>query len=326
MIVPLVHDRGVHGRSRPPPPATPAAVGIVVAAQHTAKNRAQSHDPNADDRGRGQIQKEEHANLFPPAQDRVTMHGVLVTPARRFPGSNLANEWRRVRTCVRDYSRPPTRMRRAIRLGSVEVALLAAGELNHVGLDDALGLCLLLRGDPRYEPAARRWLVRLLTEHRDVPLADRRQSCGRVHRFGGSHGGGPRAVGGAQGSRSVFSPRLLERWFHPVWRALDWPRSWREEGQPTGIPISGALDISIPSSPWRGSLSLSVRWVSTSSVTTTFRLAPTNALIIYGLFTKCTFMLEKEALHLPTSGDRQAREKSCVRSAPTRGHSPKQVE
>ena len=41
---------------------------------------------------------------------------------------------------------PLTRMRRAIRLGSVEVALLAAGELNHVGLDDALGLCLLLRG------------------------------------------------------------------------------------------------------------------------------------------------------------------------------------
>ncbi len=63
-------------------------------------------------------------------------------------------------------------MRRAIRLGSVEVALLAAGELNHVDLDDALGLCLLLRGDRRYEVAVRRWLVRFLTEHRDASLAE----------------------------------------------------------------------------------------------------------------------------------------------------------
>jgi hypothetical protein len=67
---------------------------------------------------------------------------------------------------------PLTRMRRAIQGGSVEVALLEAAGLRHVGLDDALALCLLLRGDRRYDAAARRWLVRLLTEAGGVTLSE----------------------------------------------------------------------------------------------------------------------------------------------------------
>ncbi len=63
-------------------------------------------------------------------------------------------------------------MRRAIQGGSVEVALLEAAEVRHVGLDDALALCLLLRGDRRYDAAARRSLVRLLTEAGDVTLSE----------------------------------------------------------------------------------------------------------------------------------------------------------
>jgi hypothetical protein len=59
---------------------------------------------------------------------------------------------------------PLTRMRRAIKGGSVEVALLEAAELRHVGLDDALAICVFLRGDRRYDAAARRWLLRLLTD------------------------------------------------------------------------------------------------------------------------------------------------------------------
>ena len=108
-------------------------------------------------------------------------------------------------------------MRRAIRLGSVEVALLAAGELNHVGLDDALGLCLLLRGDPRYEPAARRWLVRLLTEHRDVPLADVARAADAFTALAVPTVAAQEPLAVLKALAAFFSPRLLERWFHPVW-------------------------------------------------------------------------------------------------------------
>jgi hypothetical protein len=65
-----------------------------------------------------------------------------------------------------------TRMRRAVRGQSVEVALSAAAELDHVGLDDALDLCLMLRGDRRYEPAALRWLTRLIAERRAMTIVE----------------------------------------------------------------------------------------------------------------------------------------------------------
>jgi hypothetical protein len=53
------------------------------------------------------------------------------------------------------------------------MAMEAARALRHVDLADALSLCLLLRdGDPlRYEPAAVRWLARLL-ERSPIGLRD----------------------------------------------------------------------------------------------------------------------------------------------------------
>jgi hypothetical protein len=66
---------------------------------------------------------------------------------------------------------------RALKAGNAFLAMEAARELNHVTLEDALGLCLVMRGDRRrYERAAARWLARYhaevdavtLTEIRDV--------------------------------------------------------------------------------------------------------------------------------------------------------------
>ena len=53
---------------------------------------------------------------------------------------------------------------------------MAARELKHVPLEDALGLCLLLRGDSRrYQRAAARWLARYYAEAEAVTLTDIRE-------------------------------------------------------------------------------------------------------------------------------------------------------
>jgi len=67
---------------------------------------------------------------------------------------------------------PLTRMRRAIRNHSLDLALSSAAEMSHVPLDDALELCLLLRSDRRYEAAARRWLARLAAEQQGIAVTD----------------------------------------------------------------------------------------------------------------------------------------------------------
>jgi hypothetical protein len=58
------------------------------------------------------------------------------------------------------------RFRRALDRGNVTVALSAASELEHVGLAEALELCLLLRdkAPERYARAALRWHARLCRE------------------------------------------------------------------------------------------------------------------------------------------------------------------
>jgi len=57
------------------------------------------------------------------------------------------------------------RFRRALDLGNRTEALSAACELSHVGLVEALELCLLLIADPRrYEAAALRWHGRFVRE------------------------------------------------------------------------------------------------------------------------------------------------------------------
>ena len=53
-------------------------------------------------------------------------------------------------------------------------ALAAAADMHTVGVEDALVLCLLLRGDTRYERAAARWHAQYILEKR-LPLAESRQ-------------------------------------------------------------------------------------------------------------------------------------------------------
>jgi hypothetical protein len=69
-----------------------------------------------------------------------------------------------------------TRFRRALQSGNETLIVATARELPKVALDDALRICLVLRGgDPaRYERAAVRWLGRFALEGRGVTIEDLR--------------------------------------------------------------------------------------------------------------------------------------------------------
>jgi hypothetical protein len=69
-----------------------------------------------------------------------------------------------------------SRFRRALQSGNETLVIAAARELPQVALDDALRICLVLRGgDPsRYERAAVRWLGRFALEARGVTIEDLR--------------------------------------------------------------------------------------------------------------------------------------------------------
>jgi hypothetical protein len=71
---------------------------------------------------------------------------------------------------------PYTRFRRALETGNETLVTAAARELPRIALDDALRICLVLRGgDPgRYERAAVRWLGRFALEAREVTIEDLR--------------------------------------------------------------------------------------------------------------------------------------------------------
>jgi hypothetical protein len=71
---------------------------------------------------------------------------------------------------------PYARFRRALETGNEMLVTAAARELPKIALDDALRICLVLRGaDPdRYERAAVRWLGRFALEGRQVTIADLR--------------------------------------------------------------------------------------------------------------------------------------------------------
>jgi hypothetical protein len=66
------------------------------------------------------------------------------------------------------------RFRRALKTGNMAIIRSAAGELPHVGLADALAVCVAIRRvEPdRFERAALRWLARFCVERRDVTLAE----------------------------------------------------------------------------------------------------------------------------------------------------------
>ena len=71
---------------------------------------------------------------------------------------------------------PYARFRRALKTGNEQLVTAAALELPQIALDDALRICLVLRGgDPgRYERAAVRWLGRFALEARGVTIAELR--------------------------------------------------------------------------------------------------------------------------------------------------------
>ena len=71
---------------------------------------------------------------------------------------------------------PYQRFRRALATGNAALVTAAALELPRIALDDALRICLVLRGgDPaRYERAAVRWLGRFALEARNVTIDDLR--------------------------------------------------------------------------------------------------------------------------------------------------------
>ena len=74
---------------------------------------------------------------------------------------------------------PYARFRRALATGNEALVTAAALELPRIALDDALRICLVLRGgDPdRYERAAVRWLGRFALEARNVTIDDLRSAA-----------------------------------------------------------------------------------------------------------------------------------------------------
>ena len=74
---------------------------------------------------------------------------------------------------------PYKRFRRALETGNAALVTAAALELPRIALDDALRICLVLRGGDgeRYERAAVRWLGRFALEARGVTIDDLRSAA-----------------------------------------------------------------------------------------------------------------------------------------------------
>jgi hypothetical protein len=74
---------------------------------------------------------------------------------------------------------PYARFRRALETGNEALVTAAALELPRIALDDALRICLVLRGGDadRYERAAVRWLGRFALEARNVSIEDLRRAA-----------------------------------------------------------------------------------------------------------------------------------------------------
>lgn len=69
-----------------------------------------------------------------------------------------------------------SQFQRALRTGNATLAVDAARELERLTLEDALGLCMLLRRDGRrYQRAAARWLSRYHAEVEGVTLTEIRE-------------------------------------------------------------------------------------------------------------------------------------------------------
>jgi hypothetical protein len=69
-----------------------------------------------------------------------------------------------------------SQFQRALKAGNAFLALEAARELKRVPLEDALGLCVVMRQDKRrYQRAAARWLARYHAEVEGVTLTEIRE-------------------------------------------------------------------------------------------------------------------------------------------------------
>jgi hypothetical protein len=96
------------------------------------------------------------------------------------------------RTCEHAFvsikGSPHARFRRSLETGRLSVVLLAAAELQHLELDDALEVLVLMarEGHPRFDRAAARWVGRLLAE-RPLGLADARFALILVERLPAGH-------------------------------------------------------------------------------------------------------------------------------------------
>lgn len=79
---------------------------------------------------------------------------------------------------------PHARFRRSLQTGRLHVVLAAAAELQHLELDDALEVLVLMARErhPRFDRAATRWVGRLLAE-RPLGLADARFALILVERL-----------------------------------------------------------------------------------------------------------------------------------------------
>src|SRR5947209_2624261 len=78
---------------------------------------------------------------------------------------------------------PYARFRRALDTGNEALVTAAALELPRIALEDALQICLVLRGsDPaRYERAAVRWLGRFALEARGATIDDLRRAADALY-------------------------------------------------------------------------------------------------------------------------------------------------
>jgi hypothetical protein len=89
---------------------------------------------------------------------------------------------------MRAAASPHARLRRALDRGDLNLAELAAKECSHIGLEDSLEICLLMRRqrDERFERAAVRWLGRLLAERPAVGIDLARQAVSGLADWAGS--------------------------------------------------------------------------------------------------------------------------------------------
>jgi hypothetical protein len=100
------------------------------------------------------------------------------------------------------------RFRRALDRGNVLDALSSASELDHVGLTEALELCLLMRDkEPaRYTKVALRWHARFCREIRDVDFTEAQAILATLAALGGERKGNA-----AFALADLLSRRGLER-------------------------------------------------------------------------------------------------------------------